>query len=362
MAIPLRKPPQSAKTAAQPAKKPVMRTLKKGDTLFKEGDHSRSMYFVKSGMIRIFKKKGDSAIELDTIRAGQIIGELAFLDGNPRSASAEALTTCELTEIGIDTFSSTLKSIPDWLKIMLKTVVARLRSASTRIRQLESASTSYSNKDGKRTAGYVYLSSYDVLKVMAAILLVTSRNGKDSEKGVGIKISLLQRYANQVMGIPVAKITTVIDLLAEQGMVNLGDAETGADITVIDADGIESFIAYLNEENIAEPSKRHDLTDRGFVVMSAIAKTLKNFKKDESTGMTQINVVDVINLASEEKGSEAFKIQEAEELYKLGYISSLSAKSTTEVFCNLKEKEFEEAYGNQKIVKAIEKANQEKSG
>jgi len=50
---------------------------------------------VKTGMIRLFKKKGDSQIELDTIHSGQVVGELAFLDGNPRSASGEALTDCD---------------------------------------------------------------------------------------------------------------------------------------------------------------------------------------------------------------------------------------------------------------------------
>ena len=74
-------------------------TLKAGDMVFNEGDQSKSLYFVKRGVIRIFKKKGVGAIEIQSIRAGQVLGELAFFDNQPRSASAEALTAVELVEI-----------------------------------------------------------------------------------------------------------------------------------------------------------------------------------------------------------------------------------------------------------------------
>ena len=54
-----------------------VRRLQKGDLLFKEGDSSSAMYLIRSGMIRIFKKKGDQQIEIDTLRSGQIVGEMA---------------------------------------------------------------------------------------------------------------------------------------------------------------------------------------------------------------------------------------------------------------------------------------------
>src|SRR4051812_18346084 len=134
--------------------------VKKGELLFKEGDKSRAMYLLKSGMIRLFTRRGNTNIEIDTIRPGQILGELAFLDGNPRSLSGEALSECELIEISGPMFIDVLSKTPDWLKILLKTVVGRLRAANTRIRQLESsnASLNYSDKEGGKRSGYQYLS------------------------------------------------------------------------------------------------------------------------------------------------------------------------------------------------------------
>src|SRR5690606_36959978 len=123
-------------------------------------------------------------------------------------------------EVSGSTFTNTIAKMPDWLKLLLKTIVGRLRAASTRIRQLEQASTAfdYSSKDGKRSAHYVYLSPHDVLKISAAILLVASRNGQKNENGLTVRTGLLQRYANQIMGVPVAKITTLIDVYSETGI------------------------------------------------------------------------------------------------------------------------------------------------
>src|SRR3954467_3009621 len=101
MGLPARKSGAPARPGSGPpiSSAAQSRKLKKGELLFAEGENSRAMYYLKTGMIRIFKKKGDSQIEIDTVRSGQIIGELAFLDGNPRSASGEALTDCELMEV-----------------------------------------------------------------------------------------------------------------------------------------------------------------------------------------------------------------------------------------------------------------------
>ncbi|HAR41840.1 MAG TPA: hypothetical protein DCS07_04300, partial [Bdellovibrionales bacterium] len=184
-------PKAAARPAPAPAPAPAQtaRHLKKGELLFAEGENSRAMYFLKTGMLRIFKKKGESHIEIDTIHSGQVVGELAFLDGNPRSASGEALTECDLVEVSGPVFQDVLTKMPDWLKILLKTVVARLRTASTRIRQLESASVAvdYSDKDGKRNSHYVYLSPIDVLKIASGILLVCARNGAGVPGGVTVR-------------------------------------------------------------------------------------------------------------------------------------------------------------------------------
>lgn len=354
MALPARNP--SAPAAAQPAQTQTSRRLKKGELLFSEGENSRAMYFLKSGMIRLYKKKGDSVIELDTVHSGQVLGELAFLDGNPRSASGEALTDCELVEVSGPAFQQILGKMPDWLKILLKTVVGRLRTASTRIRQLESASTAfdYSDKDGKRTQHYVYLSPIDVLKICSGMLLVGARNGTE------IRVGLLQRYANQIMGVPVAKITTLIDVLAESGILAITETDNATKVMLKDMDFLEQLITYLNEENLLEPSKRHDLTGRGFLIMSLISKHLVKYQKDETTGLSTVNLAEIRSVESALTGKEPFRMEEFQQLVKLGYASNLTIKSNSEVFTSVNPDTFTQAYRLQRVVLAIHVVNEQK--
>ncbi|MGK5084021.1 Crp/Fnr family transcriptional regulator [Bdellovibrionota bacterium FG-1] len=350
-------------TPVQTKPGPQTRRLKKGDLLFSEGENSRAMYFLKAGVIRLFKKKGDSDIELDTIHSGQVLGELAFLDGNPRSASGEALTECDLVEISVPTFQEVLARMPDWLKIMLKTVVGRLRTASTRIRQLETASTSldYSDKDGKRATYYVYMNSTDVTKIASGILLVASRNGKPTESGTEVPMALVQRYVNQVIGIPVAKITTLIDILSQNDTMNVLDSGSAqARYFVKDIDFLERLIGYLNEENLVEPSKCHNLSLRGFIVMNLIAKHLPNYKVDPATGTAPVNIAEIRTTETQASGKEPFRIEDFQELVRLGYLSALDSRSATEIYTQIKPDPFFFAHRCQRIVLSIHAVNEQK--
>lgn len=364
MSLAAKKPAPSA-AASQAGGAPLKRALRKGELLFAEGENSRAMFLLGRGMVRIFKKKGTSQIEIDTIHSGQILGELAFLDGNPRSASAEALTDCELVEVSAETFTATLGKMPDWLKLLMKTIVGRLRTASTRIRQLESTNMAvdYSTKDGKRSSTYMYLSPIEVMKISTALLLVAARNGQKDEKtnAIEIRIGLLQRYANQIMGVPVAKITTLVDVFAQVGLVAVAEEGASSTVKLMDIDFLERCVAYLNEENLLEASKRHDVTLKGFIIMSAIAKYLGQYPKDEATGTATVNVA---KIAEDEKaansGRETYRLDEFPELVKLGYASNVNIKSSTEAFTTIDVAKFKMAYKIQRVIKAIEAVNEQK--
>jgi CRP/FNR family cyclic AMP-dependent transcriptional regulator len=339
---------------------PASKLIPKGEKIFSEGENSRAMYLLKSGMVRIFKKKGDSAIELDTIRTGQILGELAFLDGNPRSASGEALTDCELLEISGPAFQTTLNTMPEWLKILLKTVVGRLRAASTRIRQLETASTQfdYSDRSGKREAHYIYVPISDILKTATAILLVGTRNGQPNPAG-GISLSgaLLNRYACQIMQVPTSKVTSILDTFATCGTLRI-EAD-GEAITLLQPDFLEKFIGYVNEENLLEPSKRHDLSPRGFFVMTCIAKYLKNFPEN-GEGISEVNLATIRKAEAQTLGKEPFRLDELTELIKLGYCTNVELKSSDAALTRVKTKPFMQSYRYQKILTTFHALNEQK--
>jgi len=346
-----------------PTSIPVTR-LKKSQHLFKEGDKAGAMYLLKSGNIRIYKKKGDSDIEIETIRSGQIVGELAFLDGNPRSASAEALTECELVEISGPNFQVVLEKIPEWLKILMRTLVTRLRVSSTRIRQLESSSSEfvYSDKEGKRVAQYIYLSVIDVMKIATGILLVGARWGKpaelDGRTGIEVRVALLQRYVNQIMGIPVAKLTSVIDAFSSVGFLKSDDV-TG-NIVLFDIDFLEKLIHYINEENLLEPTKKHNISNKGFLVMSLVAKHLKEYPKSPE-GASSVNIAAILKAETGPDGKAPFRMDDFLELVKLSYASNVAAKSNEEVLTTIQVDTYLHSLKLQRALKTIEAINEQKA-
>lgn len=346
---------------AAPASPNQIRKLNKGELLFAEGENSRAMYLLRTGMIRIFKKKGDAQIEIDTIRNGQILGELAFLDGQPRSASAEALTNCELMEVSSQTFADTMTKIPDWLKLLLKTVVGRMRTASTRIRQLETASTSYDvGKDGKRSAHYIYLGTSDVLKTCSAILLVAARYGEKSAAGTEVRVGLLQRYANQIMQVPVAKVTSMLDVLAQVGVLAMTDTNGENKIYLKDFEMLEQFISFTNEQNLVEPSKRMDVSIKAFLIMGLMVKHINNYPKDAATGVVTINIGEIRKKELGANGKEQFRLEEFNELVTQRLASAPGMKGADDVVTTVKGDEFVQTFKLLRVTKAIAAANEQK--
>lgn len=337
---------------------PTVLRLKSNDPLFNEGDQSRAMYLVRKGMLRVFKKKGESAIELDVIRAGSIIGELAFLDGNSRSASAEAITESELVEITAKTFDDTFAKMPEWLRVLLKTVVARLRTAGTRIRQLESASTAvdYSDKDKGGQKTFVFVNPADILKICSTVLFVASRYGQ----GTVVKMGLLQKFANQIYQIPVAKVLALMESLIELKILEgVNDGNDASNLTLIDEKQLEQFVFYLNDENLLETSKRHDISDKGFLIIESIYKSL--LVQGQEVDITETpRIVNIAKLRKNAQGKELFRLDEIAELVKVGYFEQPALVSGEEANITIKPTELARIYRMQRLVKCFEHMNTKK--
>ena len=75
-------------------------TLETRQVLFNQGDVGESLYIVLSGRLEISVVSEDGRrLTLNTVGAGQIVGEIAIFDGGPRTATIEATEQSELMEI-----------------------------------------------------------------------------------------------------------------------------------------------------------------------------------------------------------------------------------------------------------------------
>ena len=108
--------------------------LQQGDYLLREGDESTQMYYVHSGTLAVYKRKGNSEQQIGTIYAGELVGEMSFLDKAPRSATVRAIGNCELVMIPNSKFEKFYAKLPKWYKVLINTLLDRLRRANARIR------------------------------------------------------------------------------------------------------------------------------------------------------------------------------------------------------------------------------------
>ncbi|MBT3584300.1 MAG: cyclic nucleotide-binding domain-containing protein [Halobacteriovoraceae bacterium] len=108
--------------------------VKAEEFLVREGEESAQMYFLQEGTMAVFKIKGDREQQVGTIYAGELVGEMSFLDKQPRSASVKAVSDCKLTVIPHDKFEKFLDKQPSWYRALINTLLDRLRRANARIK------------------------------------------------------------------------------------------------------------------------------------------------------------------------------------------------------------------------------------
>jgi CRP/FNR family transcriptional regulator, cyclic AMP receptor protein len=104
--------------------------LEDGKILFARGDTGDGCYWLEKGRVKvtIASPRGQQRI-LAVLGPGTIIGEIAMIDGLPRTATVEALERCRLLFVSRTAFQLWLESSPDLYKYLVTTLVARLRQA-----------------------------------------------------------------------------------------------------------------------------------------------------------------------------------------------------------------------------------------
>ena len=90
------------------------RRFSAGDQVIRAGDDDRALYLLTSGSLAVA-----SGAAFRTIDAPSVVGEVAFLDGGPRSLTLVATTDGELRRLGLDSFEALAGRHPELARAML---------------------------------------------------------------------------------------------------------------------------------------------------------------------------------------------------------------------------------------------------
>ncbi|MBI3831482.1 MAG: cyclic nucleotide-binding domain-containing protein [Planctomycetes bacterium] len=99
-------------------------TFPAGATILAEGAPGKVMYLIKSGQVELCC----GGKPVDTLGKGDILGEMAILEeGTERSATAKALTECQLVPIDVRRFEFLIQQTPYFAVEVMRIMAHRLR-------------------------------------------------------------------------------------------------------------------------------------------------------------------------------------------------------------------------------------------
>lgn len=102
--------------------------------IFAQGDPGGSLFLVERGEVLLFLPSPSGPQPLAHLQAGSYFGEMSLLTGEPRTASAKALTDCELLLIDKDVLAPLVEAHPEVLESISR-IVAERRAGLHQVKQ-----------------------------------------------------------------------------------------------------------------------------------------------------------------------------------------------------------------------------------
>jgi CRP/FNR family transcriptional regulator len=196
----------------------VPRSFPAATRVFHEGDSSDACYIVSEGSFRVTREHSDGrAITLATLGPGEIFGELAMLDGDRRSASAESITDGTLLALPASDVRSLLSRNPEIALKLVAGLVRRLRQANMRLSRQ---------------------SFQTVPSRVAGILAQLSRDDQDGDETAEVTIRMNQTDLAQLAGTSRESVSRFLAELERAGVVRSGRGR----VTVLEPHKLRNYI------------------------------------------------------------------------------------------------------------------------
>ncbi|MFC4950878.1 Crp/Fnr family transcriptional regulator [Pseudonocardia sp. GCM10023141] len=186
-----------------------------GASLFLEGERSTTVVVVLTGRVKVFTLSEEGEETVLAVRGpGSLLGELAAVDGAPRSASVAALEPVVALVFPVGVFVDFLSTHAAAAMVVLRLVIGRLRDA-----------------DRKRAE----FAAYDTAaRVARRLVELAERFGEPDGNGVRITVALTQDELAGWVGSSREAVAKALRALRERGQLTTGRRT----MTVLDMDGL----------------------------------------------------------------------------------------------------------------------------
>ena len=200
------------------ASRGVLRRFAQGRVIFRDGDPGDEMHVVVEGQVRIsvLSGSGNEAI-VATVETGDCFGELALLDGRPRSATATAI-------LATRTFVVTRPDFLDWLSGRPQSALALLETLSLRLRKTDEALADLTFMD---------------LEHRLAKQILRLSTASQAGNGERIPVPMTQAELGSLLGVSRESVNKQLNAFARKGWVSLARGT----ISVLDAAALRDIVS-----------------------------------------------------------------------------------------------------------------------
>jgi CRP/FNR family transcriptional regulator, cyclic AMP receptor protein len=176
----------------------VRRTFRRGQYLFFQGDEGARLVVIASGMVKVMiaSDQGEEVV-LTTLGPGATLGELALLDGAPRSASVVAVEPTSVLMLSRATVLDVLAHYPSVLDALLRSLGALVRRLT------------------EQTGDLVFL---DLPARVAKVLLRLAEGQHPAEGPVVLDLGLSQSDLAAMVGATRPAVNRVLQSMARRGL------------------------------------------------------------------------------------------------------------------------------------------------
>ncbi len=182
----------------------IERRFRRGQTIFQKGDNGSSMMAVLRGRVRISSVSAEGKeITLNVINPGEVFGEIALLDGEPRSADANAVEETALLIVERRHFLPFLTRNQDLALRLLAVLCERLRRTSIALEQI---------------------ALFDLPARLARVLLKLAADyGRPTPTGTRIDLKLSQRDLSNLVASSRESVNKQLGVWREEGVLSLDE-------------------------------------------------------------------------------------------------------------------------------------------
>lgn len=285
---------QDEKNGGESSKSGI-RQLKPGEILFNEGDVANSLYIVQKGQLRLYLKKGKGFVDIAVLHPGEVLGEMAYFDekSRTRSCSASSIVSTELIEISFNAFDKTMKGLNPWFKTIINTLADRLRATNAKVKELENNSVSMGH--GGQAAHYKFFNNADIVRLLSLFYMVFRAHAKTEEGRFIINLKTLKYYASDVFAISEAKILEFVNLLKEDGSLELLADENGLPniLSVQNYIKFYEWMAFIQSERITADEKKVQFHERCEMILNRAFSMIDPEKVDKRSNLATVNLSEI---------------------------------------------------------------------